>query len=120
MRRRVTIRTNGQTPDGMGGYTETFFDSDEIHACIEPLEGREQLQAMQTGMQRPHRITMRYRTGLQGASFLVYDSRQFDIKSVVDPEERHRELVILADEVDADVPIVMAPDLQEFSDSEFD
>ena len=101
MRRVVTIRTMSRTPDGMGGYTETPTDVTGIPARVEPLEGREQLQAMQTGMQRPHRFVMRYRTGLTGAKTLIYDGRTFDIKSVVDPEEKHRELIVMSDEVNA-------------------
>jgi SPP1 family predicted phage head-tail adaptor len=101
MRRVVTIRTNARTPDGMGGYTETPTDVTGIPARVEPLEGRELLMAQQTGMQRPHRFTMRYRTGMTGAKTLIYDGRTFDIKSVMDPEEKHRELVIMSDEVNA-------------------
>ena len=100
MRRRVTIRTNARVPDGMGGYTETPTDVAGIPARIEPLEGREQLMAMQTGMVRPHRIVMRYRYDLTGATLLLYQGRRFDVKSVVDPEERHREIVILAEEIE--------------------
>lgn len=101
MRRVVTIRTNTNTPDGMGGYTETPTDVANIPARVEPLEGRELLLAQQTGMQRPHRFTLRYRTGMTGAKTLIYDTRTFDIKSVMDPEEKHRELIITADEVNA-------------------
>lgn len=101
MRRVVTIRTMARTDDPMGGYTETPTDIDGIPARIRPLQGDEKLQAMQTGMTAPHEITMRFRDDVQGATLLVYDSRTFDIKSVVDPEEKHRELIILADEVNA-------------------
>lgn len=99
MRRTITIRTMTLTPDGMGGNTGTATDVTGVPARVEPLEGREQLQAMETGMVRPHRFTLRYRSGMTGAKQIVYDSRTFDIQSVVDPEEKHRELVILADEV---------------------
>lgn len=86
----------------MGGTTEGApVDVPNIPARIEPLEGRELIEAMQTGMQRPHRFTMRYRTGMTGAKTIVYGTRTFDIKSVVDPEEKHRELDILADEINA-------------------
>lgn len=101
MRRMVTIRTNARAPDGMGGYTETPADIDNIPARIQPLEGNEKLRAMQTGMTAPHQFTLRYRSDIRGASTLVYDGRTFDIQSIVDPEEKHRELVILADEVEA-------------------
>jgi SPP1 family predicted phage head-tail adaptor len=99
LRRRVTIRTVERTDDGGGGYTETPVDGDTVWAAVEPLQGQEQLVAMQTGIERPHRIKMRYRDDVSGVTQLVYDGRVFDVKSVVDPEERHRELVILADEV---------------------
>ena len=99
MRRVITIRTMARTPDGMGGYTETPTDVTNISARVEPLEGNELLRAQQTGMQRPHRFTLRYRTGMSAALTLLYDARTFNIKSVMDPEEKHRELVITADEV---------------------
>lgn len=90
-----------QTPDGGGGYTETPTDITGIPARVRPLEGRELVQAMQTGMQRPHEFTIRYRTGMTGAKTLIYETRTFDVKSVVDPEERHRELVLMTEEVNA-------------------
>lgn len=101
MRRQVMLRSNTRTPDGMGGYSETPSDVPGIWARVEPLEGRELLQAMQIGMQRPHQFTMRYRSDITGAKTLIYDGRTFDIKSVMDTEEKHRELVITADEVNA-------------------
>ena len=88
-----------RTPDGGGGYTETPTDVTGIDARVEPLEGRELIQAMQTVGQRPHRFTMRYRTGMTGAKTIIYDGRTFDIKSVADPEEKHRELQLMTDEV---------------------
>lgn len=102
MRRVVTLRTSTGVPDGMGGFSsETTSDVENIPARVEPLEGRELLMAQQTGMDRPHRFTMRYRSGMTGAKVLIYDGRTFDIKSVMDPEERHRELIITANEVNA-------------------
>lgn len=101
MRRVITIRSNAPTFDGMGGHSETPTDVANIPARVEPLEGRELLQAQQIGMQRPHRFTIRYRTGMTGAKTIIYATRTFDIKSVMDPEEKHRELIITADEVGA-------------------
>jgi SPP1 family predicted phage head-tail adaptor len=97
--RRITLRTVTRTPDGGGGYTETPVDVTGVPASVDPLEGREQVEAMQTGMERPHRFEMRYRTDITGATRIVYDARTFDVKSIVDPEDRHVVLVILADEV---------------------
>lgn len=99
MNRRIALRSVQSTPDGGGGYDETVTDSPEIWAHVEPLQGNEQLQAMQTGMQRPHRFTIRYREGITGTTRIVYADRVFDVKSVIDPDERHETLEIMADEV---------------------
>lgn len=100
MNRRVTITTAGRpTSDGMGGFVPGEPTELETWAKVEPLEGDEQLQAMQIGMKRPHRFTMRYRTDLTAAQDLVYGGRSFDVKSVTDPGESRQYLVVLADEV---------------------
>lgn len=99
MRRQVTVLGSERVPDGGGGYTEQPVEIATVWSRVEPLQGREQILAMQTGMQRPYRFTLRYRPGVTGAKMLQYDGRRFDITSVVDPEERHRQLVIMAEEV---------------------
>ena len=100
MRRKVTIRTMTRTPDGMGGYTETPTDVTNIPARVEPLLGDEMLRAQQTGMKQPHNITIRYRSDLTTAKTILYEGISFDVKSVVDPESRHRELQILAEKME--------------------
>lgn len=100
MNRRVTIQTATRSaPDGGGGFVPGEPTEKETWAKVEPLEGDEQIQAMQTGMKRPHRFTVRYRPDLLPTSGVVYKGRTFDVKSVVDTAESHEELVILADEV---------------------
>jgi SPP1 family predicted phage head-tail adaptor len=69
-----------------------------VWAKVEPLEGNEQLRAMQAGMTRPHRFTIRWRAGITGATEVLYDGRRFNVTSVIDVEAQHREIVILADE----------------------
>lgn len=97
--RSVTINAVTRVDDEYGGSTETTATVATVRAKVQPLEGNEQLQAMQTGMSRPHRFTIRYRAGVTGATELVYDGRTFNVSSVIDPDAKHRELVILADEV---------------------
>lgn len=102
MRRMVTLQSMTSVPDGGGGTTDTVVAvAENIPARVEPLEGRELLLAQQTGMQRPHRFTIRYRSDITGAKTLLYDGRTFDIKSIQDPEEKHRELVLQTDEINA-------------------
>lgn len=96
----VIVRTATLEPDGAGGWTEgPPVDVGPIPASINGLSGTELTQAMQTGMRRPYEIEMRYRDDLTGATTIVYGGRTFDVKSIVDPEERHVILIVLADEV---------------------
>lgn len=105
MNRRVTVLGTARVDDGGGGYTEAPLELVTVWAAIDPLDGREQIAAMQTGMHRPHRFTMRWRSDIIGASGLLYEGRTFDVQSVVDPEDRHAVLVILADEITPGVAV---------------
>jgi SPP1 family predicted phage head-tail adaptor len=103
MNRRVTVRTAGTpVPDGGGGWTPGSPAEVDTDMHIEPLQGDELIQAMQTGMRRPHKFTGRYRADITGATTLVYQTRTFDVQSIVDPDMKHERLVILADETKAD------------------
>lgn len=98
LRHRVTIQALTRTPDTGGGYTETWSDTATVWAAVEPLAGTERLRAMQVSPTLSHRIRMRYRADVSSAQRLVYNGRAFDITSVVDVDERHRELQLLAEE----------------------
>lgn len=60
-REPVAIQAFTSTPDGGGGYTETWADVDDwdaLFAEIEPLTGNEQIRAMQTEASGTHRVRM--------------------------------------------------------------
>lgn len=97
--RTITLQASAPVSDTEGGYTDAWADVATLAAKVEPLEGDEQIQAMQAGMTRPHRFTIPYRTDVSGTTRVLYDGRQFDVRSVIDPGARHWEIVIMADEV---------------------
>lgn len=98
LRHRVKLQTLTRTPDAGGGYTETWTDTATVWAAVEPLQGTERLRAMQVSPTLSHRIRMRYRANVTSAMQAVYNGRAFDITSVIDPGERHRELELLVEE----------------------
>lgn len=99
LNRRIVIRAATATADLYGGTTETVADVATVWAKVEPLQGNEQLLAMQTGMTRPHRFVIRYRSDVTGATEIQYGAQRFNVTSVTDTDARRRELEILADEV---------------------
>lgn len=100
--KQIRLRTSTQVANGSGGYTVTPTDSNPIWAKVEPLNGREQLVAMQSGIERPHRFTFRYADApsISAVTQIVYSGRVFDVKSAIDVEEANVKIVVLADELE--------------------
>ena len=68
-------------------------------ASVNPISGREFINgANQEDAEVTHRIRCRYREGLQTDMRLRWGKRTFEILAVLDQEERHEELLIMARE----------------------
>lgn len=90
-----------RAPDGGGGYTTgdpvTFAAG--VRAAVEPLEGHERLDAMQTKADVTHRVRMRYRAGITSKMWIVHVGRTLRISGPpIDTDERHREMTLLCRE----------------------
>jgi SPP1 family predicted phage head-tail adaptor len=70
-----------------------------VWAAVEPLKGREYFQAAAVNAENMVRFRIRYRPGIMSDMRVVYSGRVFNIQSVIDVEERHREIQIMAQEV---------------------
>ena len=68
-------------------------------ASIEPKSGREYWNAQQVQSAVTHRIKILYRAGITADMRIQHGERYFHIASVIDPDERHIELEIIATEV---------------------
>jgi SPP1 family predicted phage head-tail adaptor len=105
LRHRVTLQSLGtRTDDGYGGGSILFTDEVTLNASIEPLSGEERLEAGQLESALTHRIRTRFYAGVKPHWRVKYidkhaGERVFDIDSVMDPEERHRELELMCTEL---------------------
>jgi SPP1 family predicted phage head-tail adaptor len=105
LRHRITLQSLGErTDDGMGGGSILPVDEATLNAAIEPLSGNELLEAEQLEAQLTHRIRTRFIPGVKPHWRVRYidkhaGERVFDIDSVIDPEERHRELELMCTEL---------------------
>lgn len=99
LRNLVTLQAATRTDLEGGGWEEgPPVDVATIWAAIEPLEGSERLRAMQVSASLSHRIRIRYRDDVTAKNRIVYGARIFNITAVIDPNERHEELHLLAEE----------------------
>lgn len=98
-RHRVTIQQKGKVQDEYGQEREDWMDVATVWAAVEPLRGREYFEAHQVQAEVTTRIRIRYRPGVRPDMRVVYNGRIFNIQSVIDPEERHRELQLMCREV---------------------
>jgi SPP1 family predicted phage head-tail adaptor len=100
LRHRITIqefRVTGRNV--IGGEVKDWVNVATVWAGIEPIRGREYLAADQPRAELTHRVPMRYRPGIVPTTMRVkYGSRVFDIKSVIDPDERHVDLELMCTE----------------------
>jgi SPP1 family predicted phage head-tail adaptor len=96
--RRVKLQTKGVTQDSYGGAVVTWSDTATVWAAVEPLQGREFFGAQQIDSEITIRVRIRYRAGVVPAMRVLYGSRVLDIRSVIDPKDRHEELQLMCSE----------------------
>jgi SPP1 family predicted phage head-tail adaptor len=102
LRHEVTIQQPGtRVDDGYGGGSVVDSNVATVWAAIEPLTGNELFQAGQFNPSLSHRVRIRYYPGIRPSWKVKYGTRTFDIKSVADVDERHREVVLMCEELPA-------------------
>ena len=86
-----------QTAEGAPDESWAVYLND-IWASVEPLSGRELFSAQEHHSEVTVRVRVRYRTGITAKMRVVFESKNYNILYVLDPEERHRELQLLCTE----------------------
>lgn len=98
LRKRVTVQQRSTTQDAYGQPLTTWSDVCTVWAAIEPMSGRELLAAAAVRSESTHTVLMRYRPGIVPAMRINYGGRIFNIASVLDENERHRQLTLICSE----------------------
>jgi SPP1 family predicted phage head-tail adaptor len=97
LRHQVTIQRKTSTTDTYGGPIDVWEDVATVWAAVEPMQGRELVNAQATNSETTTKITTRY-TAVTTADRIIFEGKFYNLQSVIDPELRHRELVIMASE----------------------
>lgn len=103
---RVYFQRRTRTPDGMGGYVETWSNvpDERVAVSLQPLSGTEAFRAMRVTPRATYRLYMRYRDNGSGHPFytpadkVVYKGREFDILQVFNVEMADRWINMLLNE----------------------
>ncbi|MGI6711877.1 MAG: phage head closure protein [Bacillota bacterium] len=96
LRHRVTLQEFVEVVDEYGTPIGSGWqDVATVWAAVEPFKGEEYIQLQNTQAELTAKVTIRYLPGIKPAMRVLYGDRVFDIKSVIDPEERHRELQLM-------------------------
>lgn len=99
LRHRVTLQSATTSQDAYGAPVETWSDQATVWAAVEPLSGREFFTVQAERAELSHRIRIRHRADVTPSWRVSYDSRTFDIETVVNVMERDRELHLMCREV---------------------
>lgn len=89
LRTPVTIQRPTKSPDGMGGWTESWATVATVSAQVRDLRMEEVVQQMALQSRITHSFTIRYRNDVDATCRIVLNSREYAIRGVVDMEERH-------------------------------
>lgn len=101
LRRRLTIQQAVNTPDSAGGETQAWSPFATVWSGLEGLSGDELAQFDQVDSHVTSRATIRWRAGVK-PEMRVYEAisaRTFEIRSVIDPDARKRQLELMLEEI---------------------
>jgi SPP1 family predicted phage head-tail adaptor len=100
LRHKINIEREQDTPDGLGGSAITWSNitASPLRAKITPLNGNESLKAMRLEAKVSHKITIRFRDDLLSSDRINYKGKLMQIRSIIDLEELHKWIEIMADE----------------------
>lgn len=113
--RRHAIRVDNPyapTPDGDGGFNQTWFKLGSRTAAILPATAQNMARFGQSTVTSTatHIITFPFLSGVTTESRIVFGTRVFNIAGVADPEERHVETICLCVETQGLTPPPSDPD----------
>ncbi|MFQ6016772.1 MAG: phage head closure protein [Kiloniellaceae bacterium] len=101
LRRRLVIQAENPDADAGGGQNDPWAGATTVATVwgrIQPLTGSERLRAMRLEGKVSHRITIRYQAGITPKMRMLLGGRVFNIRAVINPEERNRFLELLCEE----------------------
>ena len=100
LRQRVIIEVPNRTSDGGGGADDAWVLVAEVWAYVKPLTGSEVVEADAIAGRVSHEVWMRHRDDVEPEMRFRMDDRVFDVRWVVNVDERDQFLKCFVEELD--------------------
>ena len=102
MRHRVEVLSKSAARDSFGAEVISWVTVATVWASVEPLRGREYIEAKQGQVEVSHRVGMRAFPAVDSSMRLrISGGRVLEIESVIDPLERGERLELMCAERDS-------------------
>jgi len=99
LRHRVIIQEpTAGTPDAFNESTDTWSTFATVWAEVKPLNANENIRNEQVVMDATHIITIRHLSGITPDMRISFDSRTFNISSIINVFERNKEIQLVCKE----------------------
>ena len=96
LRHSIVIQKNTPSTDSFGEQDPSWSTFATVFADIKPLTSREFWDAKQVNAENTLKFIIRYLSGLDSKMRISWDSRLFNIESIINVNERKKKIVILA------------------------
>lgn len=100
LRTRLTLETSARAADGGGGSTVAWNAVASMWADVRATTGGEGFEADRVAGRVSHTIVIRHLVGVTAGMRFRTGARVFDIRAVLDPDNRRRWLRCLVEERD--------------------
>lgn len=98
LRKRLALQSKTESQDNFGSVTHTWSTDETIWGAVQPLTGRELVEAQQIDAESNVKITIRYRVGLSTNLRILWGSRVYEINAVLNFDERNARVELLCRE----------------------
>jgi len=98
MKRVISIQQKAKVKDSVGSWSETWSEVIKTRAAIWPVSAGEQVKNQQVENQITHKVRIRYQAGIIPEMHIVYNSRVFEIISIINVQEENRWLDLICTE----------------------
>lgn len=103
-RHQISIQSRSTVQDAAGEPANTWTEYASRRASIQRTPGKEAFAAAQDNGRIPVVFRLRWLDGVTPAMRVVFDSKVFDIRSIVDVDGRKAELMLTCDERVGEAP----------------